>query len=179
MPSLVRHRHPDVRHRPSRDRFRPFLRPPRPCALRYITPSDPIGTTSYSVASTFAWEYISPRRTRPVRHHPKTCCELVAHLTTFSFHFTPLFGVVEAYLYLSSAGSQPLRQVRHRTAEPRRTCPRQAPSTNIDWRSRAQSSCTPRGFQLVSLILWNCKDREILPRFEMSFRWLGGETLWQ
>ena len=178
MPSLVRHRHPDVRHRPSRDRFRPFLRPPRPCALRYITPSDPIGTTSYSVASTFAWEYISPRRTRPVRHHPKTCCELVAHLTTL-FHFTPLFGVVEAYLYLSSAGSQPLRQVRHRTAEPRRTCPRQAPSTNIDWRSRAQSSCTPRGFRLVSLILWNCKDREILPRFEMSFRWLGGETLWQ
>ena len=103
VPSSVRHRRPDVRHRSSRERFRPFLRLPCPCALRCITPSDPIGTTSYSVASTFAWEYISPRRTRPVRHHPKTCCELVAHLTTFSFHFTPLFGVVEAYQYLSSA----------------------------------------------------------------------------
>ena len=37
-------------------------------------------------------------RTRPVRYHPKACCErCVGHHPFVSFHFTPLFGVVEAY----------------------------------------------------------------------------------
>ena len=38
-------------------------------AHRRLTPSDPYGTTSYSVASTFAWEYISLRK-NPARPLP-------------------------------------------------------------------------------------------------------------